>query len=237
MKSKLILFLLIISSCNLFSQSNDDVYFDGVEENRVEKTVSSEQFNSEETNIYVEPDLDYTSRIRRFHQPVRGFGYYNNFYCNQFWHNSYSINYYPYNYYGFNNYYVWNNWYNYWWYNWHQPYYNSWHTPYNQYGWNNNWHNWNTNNSWNWFDRPTTTNVVTSRNPRSSDGGVNRSRNVPVRGYDIQQRQTYQTYTPEVRFERTQNIRTESNFARSQSGFNHNNTINTRNNSISSGRR
>lgn len=239
MKAKLILFLLIISSYNLFSQSNDDIYFDGVEENRVEKTVSSEQYDSEETNIYVETDLDYTSRIRRFHQPVRGFGYYNNYYCNQYWYNPYSYNFYPHHY-GFNNYYGWNNLYNPYTYNPYRYYgWNNWYNPYVYNGWNNNsWNNWNVgnNNSWNWFDRPSTTNVVTNRNTRSSDTGLNRSRNVPVSGYDVQQRQTY---TPQIRVERNQNIRTESNFGRVPSAPSriNNNTINTRRYNSNSGRR
>ena len=71
------------------SQNNDDIYFDGVEERKYlkdeylneEPVVKSNDYDKSEDK-YVDEDYEYeySARVRRFHNPARGFSYYSNYY-------------------------------------------------------------------------------------------------------------------------------------------------------------
>ena len=124
--SLLVLLLVFLSSCVVIVDSTnanfqDELYYSSEEyaledakdevayqqylkENEVEEeSIAHEEELYEEQFDYEDCyDYYYTSRLRRFHSPHLGFGYYNNYYTNSFW---YSNN--PYNlgvsiYYGYN---------------------------------------------------------------------------------------------------------------------------------------
>ena len=138
--SLLVLLLVFLSSCVVIVDSTnanfqDELYYSSEEyaledakdevayqqylkENEVEEEsiVHEEELYEEQFDYEDCYDYYYTSRLRRFHSPHLGFGYYNNYYTNSFW---YSNN--PYNlgvsiYYGYN---FWNPWYADPWYNYH----------------------------------------------------------------------------------------------------------------------
>lgn len=105
-------------------------------------------------------DYEYTTRIRRFYNPVYSYGYYDNYYTNSYWYTGnpynwgtsvymgynwwgpsyYSYNYYPSTYWYYNSGWGWgtgwgcnNGW-----------GYNGFYDPWNNYGWGyNNWYGWN----------------------------------------------------------------------------------------------
>jgi hypothetical protein len=93
---KLISFLLlftctVFSGLNLSAQGNDDLYFDGVEKPRKKEIVVEEpEINNEisEEEDYVDEnyEYEYSARIRRFHEPARGFSYYSNYYTDNYWY-------------------------------------------------------------------------------------------------------------------------------------------------------
>lgn len=178
---------------NIFSQSTDDVYFDGTEIATVELKKNK---TSEYINNYDSPDeFSYQTTFRRFHQTVRGFSYFSPYYVNN-WYSNYYYHYsnWNYNYWSYNNWYHnrwnWYNSHNYWMFN-NPNYY--WYTPYNSWGWNNYWWMNNSNQNW-WNSNQSSTNntsYTTTRNFRTSDPGRTRSRQVPVTGYDRTQKPIY----------------------------------------------
>jgi hypothetical protein len=262
----------LFASSGAYGQGNDDIYFDGVEESKKKKEVikedpiveTDEYERAEDDYVDEDYEYEYTARVRRFHQPARGFSYYSNYYvdnyyydpfmpgvniytvqpyyihynngwgypyCNSWgsnWGNSYgygwsyysgysnfSYGYNPFAY-GYNNYYgyggynqYWNGYNNGYWNGYQNGYWNGW---YNQ----NHYHN---NNNNNWFDNsaPNAGNFVTSRQPRSSDTELHRSRNTPVQGYDTHQRPNgvpNNTLTPDVKRTRDPNTTQPNNNVR-----------------------
>ncbi|MFK7799087.1 MAG: hypothetical protein AB8E82_16665, partial [Aureispira sp.] len=171
----------------------DDLYFDGVEEtpsytaanNQAPEAVNTQnevyddeisttesiQQNTRSYENYAQEqgnadpyDYQYSSRIRRFHNPAPGFSYYSNYYVDNYWYEPYAANYYGTSIYigpsiGWNRWNRWNRWdrRN----RWNDPWAwnNSWNNPYcggwnNSWGWRNNFNNgggWNNgwNNGWN----------------------------------------------------------------------------------------
>jgi hypothetical protein len=159
--SLLVLLLVFLSSCVVIVDSTnanfqDELYYSSEEyavedakdevayqqylkENEVEEeSIAHEEELYEEEFDYEDCyDYYYTSRLRRFHSPHLGFGYYNNYYTNSFW---YSNN--PYNlgvsiYYGYN---FWNPWYADPWYNYHFGWGDPHHNPF----YNSHWSYWHT---------------------------------------------------------------------------------------------
>lgn len=135
----------LLSSCvvtieGTSSRFKDEIYYSADEYAEVEAQEEAEwqEYQSahpeefEEEEVYVDEfdaddqyDYYYAARLRRFHSPYVGFGYYNNYYTNSFW---YSSN--PYHcgvsiYYGYN---FWDPW-----------YYNPWYGGHH-YGWGHHHH-------------------------------------------------------------------------------------------------
>jgi hypothetical protein len=216
---KLLLFIsLTLLITDVFSQSTDDIYFDGVEEQKV-IVILAKQNTISDSWVDRYDDFSYQTTIRRFHQPIRGFSYYSPYYVNiyppqylpYYYPNMWSWNYNP------------NNW---GWYNWHyNSYAYNW-NYYNNYTWRNNyyWSNWNFNNNFLGFRTNTNTNsnYITTRSSRSSDTGRNNSRNIGVRGYDNIQKPVDNSVRSFNNYERT-NGRTNT--------LNRTNTSNNINNS------
>jgi hypothetical protein len=136
-------FISLFTGFNAFSQSNDDIYFDGVEEKKFkqenylrEETVTATNEYDKSEDQYVDDDFDYqySTRIRRFHTPARGFSYYSNYYVDNYWYDPFMA--------GVNIYTI-------------SPYYNryswGWGYPY-AYGYNPNfysgWNSWGSFNHW-----------------------------------------------------------------------------------------
>ena len=185
--TRLFVFMLVMSSFGLQAQF-DDLYYDYRKDEGIGKKTSTVSYNddyrNEDESYQDEYDNDeysnydeyaYSSRIRRFHQPVVTSRYYSSF--DSWWYDDYyNDSYYGYNGnnsvnifigssfgnwnrpWGFNS---WNNWNNGWGYNswntWNRPWgWNSWNSCPN-YGWGNNIYygnvfygnNWNGNNNWN----------------------------------------------------------------------------------------
>ena len=222
MKQLLLFISLILFIANAFSQSTDDIYFDGVEEVQKVKVRLAKQNTISDSWVDSYDEFSYQTTIRRFHQPIRGFGYYSPYYVN-----IYSPQYLPYYYpnmwsWNYNPYYY-NNW---GWYNWnYNPYAYNW-NYYNNYIWRNNyyWNNWNFNDNFWGFRTNTNTNsnYITTRSSRSSDTGRNNSRNIGVRGYDNIQKPVDNSIRSFNNYERT-NSRTNT--------LNRTNTFNNINNS------
>lgn len=136
----------LLSSCVITIEGtsgrfNDEIYYSVNEYAEVEaqekaeweeyQATHPEEFEQEQ-ELYVEEfdsddqyDYYYASRLRRFHSPYVGFGYYNNYYTNSFW---YSSNLYHCGvsiYYGYNF--------------WNPGYYDPWYTGHH-YGWGHHYH-------------------------------------------------------------------------------------------------
>ena len=110
--SLLVLLLVFLSSCVVIVDSTnanfqDELYYSSEEyaledakdevayqqylkENEVEEeSIAHEEELYEEQFDYEDCyDYYYTSRLRRFHSPHLGFGYYNNYYTNSFWYSN-----------------------------------------------------------------------------------------------------------------------------------------------------
>jgi hypothetical protein len=89
------LFFSLFSGFGAFSQANDDIYFDGVEEKKFKQenylkeeivTTTDEYDKSEDQYVDDDFDYQYSTRIRRFHAPARGFSYYSNYYVDNYWY-------------------------------------------------------------------------------------------------------------------------------------------------------
>lgn len=112
MKNFLILFLFFLTSCITVNTTStgfkDEIYYSNEDyelNENVQTEVVSENYSDQDSedateDVYVDEyssddyyDYGYSSRIRRFHSPYIGFGYYHNFYTNSYWYN-----YNPYNY-------------------------------------------------------------------------------------------------------------------------------------------
>jgi hypothetical protein len=138
MKNTLIISLFFLTSCITVNTTStgfkDEIYYSAEDyelNENVQTEIVSEEYseqNSEDMSEveYVDEyssddyyDYGYSSRIRRFHSPYIGFGYYHNFYTNSYWYN-----YNPYNY-GVSIYYGYNFW--------HPHYYN----PHHYHGYHN----------------------------------------------------------------------------------------------------
>ncbi len=216
----------VFSVMNLYAQGTDDLYFDGVETSRkkeivVESPEINDEISEEEDYVDENYEYEYSTRIRRFHEPARGFSYYSNYYTDNYWYDpfmpgmniyviqpyytQYSWGWgYPYSSWGygmgtFGGYNSFNNFgYNPWGNPWgNNPYWAGYNNGYWN-GFNNGWYNngWQQQNNWNnWFESaaPNAGNFVTNRYPRGADAGIHRSRNTPVQGYDNQQRQIQNT--------------------------------------------
>lgn len=137
MKNRIYSFVVITLSLfgvlSATAQGNDDLYFDGVD-NRIkrdvkiyEPAVKSNDYDRLETgdDDYVDDryENEYSARVRRFHQPARGFSYYSNYYVDNYWYDPYAP--------GTNIYVM-------------QPFYsyNSWGWSYPQMGWNSYGQGW-----------------------------------------------------------------------------------------------
>lgn len=112
-------------------------YLQEMSEEEEEVVVHDEELYEDEFDYDDCYDYYYTTRLRRFHSPYLGFGYYNNYYTNSFW---YSSN--PYNcgvsiYYGYN---FWNPWHIDPWYNYHFGWGH--HYPHHHWGYHNHWSYW-----------------------------------------------------------------------------------------------
>lgn len=100
-------FILIFSSCITIETTSsgfkDEIYYTSdnyaevaeqeATEIRIEEEVAEEEYSEEENYVdeYASDDYydyQYSSRIRRFHGPSFGFGYYNNYFTNSFWYSS-----------------------------------------------------------------------------------------------------------------------------------------------------
>ena len=189
---------VVFSSCDALKKmqtsGGDDVYLDPkkdrsafykADEPKVavveEKTMTPVSEMDPNNPYYKDPtyspddyyDNQYASRLKRFHNPTYGLGYYDSYYTNSYFYNQnpyqYGVSIYNgYNFWGpsYNNYmyvpnYNWGGWYGYgsnfgyssycgsgwgWnspYYGYNSPYYNNW---YNPYGFNNNYYGYN---SWN----------------------------------------------------------------------------------------
>jgi len=89
--STLIILCAVFSVMNLSAQGNDDLYFDGVEtikkkEIVVETPEITDEISAEEDYVDEDYEYEYSARIRRFHQPARGFSYYSNYYTDNYWY-------------------------------------------------------------------------------------------------------------------------------------------------------
>ena len=112
MKNALIISLFFLTSCITVSTTStgfkDEIYYseEDYESNENTQTeIVSEEYTDQESEDYSQVeyvdeyssddyyDYGYSSRLRRFHSPYSGFGYYHNFYTNSYWYN-----YNPYNY-------------------------------------------------------------------------------------------------------------------------------------------
>jgi hypothetical protein len=155
--TKLFLFVFLLGSSFSSQAQFDDLYFDpatdGLQTNVVptkerqlpKEVQQGERENDRQRNNYEEDDRDdyyYTTRLRRFHNPYRGFNYYDPIYTDVYFVDPYwnsttiVIN----NGWGFNNGWGWNNW-------------NRWNRWNNWNGWNGGWcYNdpWGCNNGWGW---------------------------------------------------------------------------------------
>jgi hypothetical protein len=162
---------------NLSAQGNDDLYFDGVETAKkkeivVERPEINDEISEEEDYVDENYEYEYSARIRRFHEPARGFSYYSNYYTDNYWYDPFmpGMNIYViqpfYTQYSWGWGYPYSNWgYNSWGYGWssfggyygynnfaNNPWANNWGSPwgYNSYwsGYNNGyWNGWY-NNGW-----------------------------------------------------------------------------------------
>lgn len=184
MKLSMLLVLLGVSATVALAQY-DDVYYDPernsnrtyTERRQIQpKTTPAqvEQYGYDENYDDEEYDYYYTSRIRRFHRPYTGFGYFDPIYVDAYYYDPYArlggntvlIYDDPFGYYGYNRLSRWNRWngwayggwnrYNRWnsWNSWgaYDPFW-GWNSPglsfglgYG-YGWNS-WNRWNSWNSW-----------------------------------------------------------------------------------------
>lgn len=162
--------IFMMSSCkvNQHQPVSDDLYADPVAEKRLARIKAEQDFKKqqeeqasrdaayaaqkakEDANPYYQDpqyndedyyDYAYASRFRRFHNPVNGAGYYDNYYTNSYWYNNNP------HFYGTSIYST---------YNWWTPsnqfgmyYGNGWNNPYcfNN-GWNNGWNNGMGYNGW-----------------------------------------------------------------------------------------
>lgn len=84
--------LFFLNSGLLSAQENDDIYFDGVDKIKIETAKEEPAVKSAEDDRYEDDYVDeeyeyaYSARIRRFHQPARGFSYYSNYYVDNYWY-------------------------------------------------------------------------------------------------------------------------------------------------------
>ena len=181
---------------NAANTSNDDYYQspssreNSSAANSTSSTTASNTSSSFDYDDYY--DYEYAARLRRFHNNIPSYGYYDNFYTNSYWYSGNPYNYGTSIYMGYNfwgpsyytySYYPRYNWYMTWGWGydpWYNPfgYYNPWaYNPYwyNPYGyyscWNPHYH-WYSNNYFNSYDRNSyygPRNSLTASGRRSSD--------------------------------------------------------------------
>jgi hypothetical protein len=149
MKKHFSIFLIsafaIFSGIGLSAQGNDDLYFDGVEKPKKQEIVAEEPELKQDQELSAEDDYvdenyeyEYSARIRRFHQPARGFSYYSNYYTDNYWYDPFMPGM---NIYVVQPYYMHNSW------GWSYPYsswgygYSSWGYGWSSYGGFNNYYN------------------------------------------------------------------------------------------------
>ena len=150
MKNTLFISFFFLTSCITVNTTStgfkDEIYYseeDYVSNQNTLTEIASEEYSNHESDDdsqaeYVDEysrddyyDYGYSSRLRRFHSPYSGFGYYHNFYTNSYWYNynfhNYGVsiyygydfwqpNYYSHHHYGhghYNNYHHLNNYYYY----------------------------------------------------------------------------------------------------------------------------
>jgi hypothetical protein len=139
--------LAIFHCQGLSAQGNDDLYFDGVEKLKKQEIVVEEPELKQDSDLSAEDDYvdesyehEYSARIRRFHQPARGFSYYSNYYTDNYWYDPFMPGM---NIYVMQPYYMHNSW------GWSYPYsawgngFNSWGYGWSSYGGFNNFYNYN----------------------------------------------------------------------------------------------
>jgi len=141
MKNALIISIFFLTSCITVNTTStgfkDEIYFSDEDYELNENTqteIASQEYSDQESEDdsqieYVDEyssddyyDYGYSSRIRRFHSPFSGFGYYHNFYTNSYWYN-----YNPYNY-GVSIYYGYDFWHPNYYSHHHHGYYNNYHS-------------------------------------------------------------------------------------------------------------
>jgi hypothetical protein len=95
MKKHIYIFSLTVLAAflgsSLWAQGNDDLYFDGVETPKKKEIVIEEskiidEISEEEDYVDENYEYEYSARIRRFHEPARGFSYYSNYYVDNYWY-------------------------------------------------------------------------------------------------------------------------------------------------------
>jgi len=161
MKTNQILFLSIIfifSSCITIETTStgfkDEIYYTAEDYTEVAEKVEQDQqyleddqvqeLDNDEENYYDEYSYDdyydygYSVRLRRFHGPSFGFGYYNNYYTNSFWYSGHPAHCGLSIYYGYN---FWSP--SYYAYYYHNPYFYSSFYPYHYYHHNNGFYAYN----------------------------------------------------------------------------------------------
>jgi len=180
-KTLIFTLLAVFTVFSVNAQQNDEIYSDGdfgfatKKNNRSEETPvtkTDEYDKSEDEYVDERYEYEYTARVRRFHQPARGFSYYSNYYVDNYYYDPYMAGM---NIYNVQPYYSHNNWgwnypycgwssYGYGWssyggfgqyygynpYRWHSPY-GGWYNPYNSWGYNPYWSGYN-NVYWNGYN-------------------------------------------------------------------------------------
>jgi hypothetical protein len=217
MKLTTLLLLFGISATSALAQY-DDVYYDperntnrNTTERKANPAVSSQTYsqNSDSDQAYDDEDYDYyyTSRIRRFHRPYTGFGYYDPIYVDAYYYDAYArpgiaalIYDDPFGYYGWNRLQRWSSWnrFNSFGYGGYSPFnrWNSWNS-YDPFWGNsgfglgfgfNRWNSWN-NFGWgspycgnNWFNTPSWGNNYYYNNNNFYNNNYNSNRNDNNRG-------------------------------------------------------
>ena len=119
MKYTLIILTFFLGSCITINTTStgfkDEIYYSAQDyvANENEETVIQNESSSSDLDTEIDSESDeyqfddyydygYASRIRRFHSPFVGFGYYNNYYTNSYWYNYNPYDYGVSIYYGYN---------------------------------------------------------------------------------------------------------------------------------------
>lgn len=90
--------LLLVGCCFVNVLAQDDIYYNpnnqyDTEYNRVDSYASNDSYATDDEYVYYDDDAyeyEYQARIRRFHQPNNGFGYYSGYYVDRYWYNPYN---------------------------------------------------------------------------------------------------------------------------------------------------